>query len=71
LIVWPSIRHVDAAQSSERLPITRFHYCPAALPTEAWRPAAQTEQTAGPQIVGVAVNEGERPFSHSPFVRSH
>jgi hypothetical protein len=67
LIVWPSIRHVDrtghavdaAAQSSERLPIARFHYCPAALSTEAVRPAGQTEQIAGPQIVGVVVNEGE------------
>jgi hypothetical protein len=26
---------------------------------EATRPAGQTEQIAGPQIVGVAVNEGE------------
>jgi hypothetical protein len=38
----------------------------AALPAEAVRPAGQTEQTAWPQIVGVAVNEGEpalQPFA--------
>jgi hypothetical protein len=44
---------------SERLPIARFHHCSAALLTEAVRSVGQTEQIAGPQIVGVAVNEGE------------
>ena len=40
-------------------PIARFPCSPAALPAEAARPAGQTEQIAGPQIVGVAINEGE------------
>jgi hypothetical protein len=44
---------------NERLPIARFHYCPAALLTEAVRSAGQTKQIAGPHTVGVAVNEGE------------
>jgi hypothetical protein len=79
LIVWASIRRVDrtdhavnaAAQNSERLPIARIRYCPTALPAEAARPAGQTEQIAGPQIVGSPSTKASRPCSHSPFVRSH
>jgi hypothetical protein len=61
---------VGGVGRSERLPIARFHCCPAALPAEAARPAGQTEQP-GRKLSASPSTKASRPCGHSPFVRSH